>query len=188
MIREILFCLFLFLTIAAAFQECEPLGKLCWMKQQYFVINIKLVHVYVKIILNVFSSPAFIFGVFCSVAYAGFWKGEAETSENLRRAKVWIRNCSAQNQSDFLPKNSWRAKINKKKVLTHICFHFSPKISWRAKKRSSLKFGPVFCPRLGVEQKNKKGFHSNLVRLLAQSREQTHGTYLLCDQTLRPTC
>ena len=31
--------------------------------------------------------------------------------------------------------------------------------------RSSLKFGPDFCPKLGEDQK-KKGLHSNLVVLV----------------------
>ena len=39
----------------------------------------------------------------------------------------------------------------------------APKIRRGAKKKSLFKFGPIFCPKLGEEQ--KKGFHSILVPL-----------------------
>ena len=39
------------------------------------------------------------------------------------------------------------------------------------KKRSSLKFSPVFGPKIGEDQ--KKGLHSNLVRFLAQDQVKT---------------
>ena len=37
-------------------------------------------------------------------------------------------------------------------------------------------------------KEKKKGLHLNLVRFQAQSPEETHRTYPLCDQTLCPTC
>ena len=55
-------------------------------------------------------------------------RGEPGTSENLRKGKSRVRNCSSRNQCDFLPKIKWRAK----------------------KKRSSLKFCPIFCPKLKI--------------------------------------
>ena len=82
-----------------------------------------------------------------TVAYAGFSKGGGGRNfRNFEKNKDRIRNCSTQNQSDFLPKIRWRAKIT----------------------RSLLKFSPIFCSKLGEEQK-KKGLHSNLVPLFAQS-------------------
>ena len=57
--------------------------------------------------------------------------------------------------SQFFPRIRWRAK--KKKVFTQIWSQFFPRIRWRAKKkrRSSLKFGPSFSPKLGEEQKKR---------------------------------
>ena len=41
------------------------------------------------------------------------------------------------------------------------------------KKRPSLKFGPIFCPKLGEEhKKKKKGLHSNFV---AQTQKLSAG-------------
>ena len=38
------------------------------------------------------------------------------------------------------------------------------------KKKSLLKFGPIFCPKLGEEQKKQKnGLHSNLVPYFAHN-------------------
>ena len=46
--------------------------------------------------------------------------GGPGTSENLRRTKIRIRNCSTQNQSDFLPKIPKLGEEHKKKVFTEI--------------------------------------------------------------------
>ena len=56
----------------------------------------------------------------------------------------------------------------------------------KIKKRSSLKFGPIFGPKLGEEQQ-KKGLHSNAVLFFAQSQDETHNTCPLCHQTSCPT-
>ena len=71
----------------------------------------------------------------------------------------------------FLPKIMWRA-TKKKKVFTQISSNFLSKIMWRAtktKKRSSLKFRPISCTKLGEEQKNKTGLHSDFVLFFAQN-------------------
>ena len=74
----------------------------------------------------------------------------------------------------FCPKLGEEQKKNKKKGLHSNLVPFfaqnqvknkkksSPKIRWRAKKRSSLKFGPIFCPKLGEEQKEEKKLVQNL--------------------------
>ena len=54
-------------------------------------------------------------------------------------------------------KSNWRSSL---KFGPLIC----PKLGEKQKKRSSLKFGPIFGPKLGEEQKKtKKGLHSDLV-------------------------
>ena len=60
------------------------------------------------------------------------------------------------------PKFSKTLTDKSKKVFTQIWSHFLPKIRWRAKKkRSSLKFGPIFCQKLGEEQKEEKKLVQN---------------------------
>ena len=48
------------------------------------------------------------------------------------------------------------------------------------------KFTPIFLPK--IRWRAKKGRQSIFLRFYAQSREETHRTYPLCDQTLCATC
>ena len=87
--------------------------------------------------------------------------GEPGTSVNLKKTKIWIRNCFTQNQSDFSPKIRWRAK---KKVFTQILSDFLPKIRWSAKKiRSSLKFSPIFFSNVAASLHEAHKTWSNLL-------------------------
>ena len=54
---------------------------------------------------------------------------------------------------------------------------FCPKLGEEQKKKGlHSNFGQIFCPNLGEEQKTKKGHHSNLVQLLAklESKPETN--------------
>ena len=76
----------------------------------------------------------------------------------LAASRVSERNFS-RGYEDWCRAPEIRRVAKKKKVFTQIWSHFLPKIRWRAKrkkkKRSSLKFGPIFCPKLGEEQKKR---------------------------------
>ena len=83
--------------------------------------------------------------VVATVAYAEFWKG------GQKLQKIWEEQ---RTESEIVPPKHQS--------------DFSSKIRWRAKKSSSLKFSPIFCPKLGMKSK-KKGLHSNLVQFFAQT-------------------
>ena len=120
------------------------------------------------------------------------------TSENLRRTKIRIRNCSTQIQSDFLPKIRERAKKKRKKrsslrkgtsenlrrtkirirnCSTQIPSDFLPKIKGRAKKirkkRFSLKLSTIFG-QSWVRANNKRIKHT-LCAIQARSQKFAMG-------------
>ena len=49
-----------------------------------------------------------------------------------------------------------RLQINRKRSSLKFGPIFCPKLSEEQKKRTSLKFGPIFCTKLGEEQKKKR--------------------------------
>ena len=69
---------------------------------------------------------------------------------------------------------------------------FRPKLGEEQKKKSLLKFTPIFCPKLHAKQKIKKRSSLKFPPILSlnvgASLKETHKTYPLCDQTLCPTC
>ena len=63
--------------------------------------------------------------------------------------------------------------INQKRSSLKFGPIFCPKLGEEQKKRSSLKFRPIFCPKLGEDQ--KKRLHSNLVLEFARNQGRIKG-------------
>ena len=90
--------------------------------------------------------------------------------------------------SNFVPFFAQNQVKSKKKSSLKFRPIFRPKSSEEQKKRSSLKFRPIFAQNQVKSKKKKKGLHSDFVLFFAQSLEETRATYPLWNHTWCPTC
>ena len=147
-----------------------------------------------RIGMNIWSDDAMPTALL--VAYAGFWKGGRGGGQEIWEEQRSESEIVPSKISSIFCSKLGKEQKRKRKKSSSLIFSpiFRPKLGEeqkqkKNKKRSSLKLSAIFCPKLDEEQKKKSSpqFPPILSPNVGESLEETHRTYPLCDQTLCPT-